>query len=155
MTMTSALDLVDGHPFLSDLSPAQRRRLSAWARRAAFQAGRTIFTDGAPATRFWLIREGAVELTVTLPDGSTAVVETLGPGAPLGWSWLFPPYRWHFTGIAVAPTLTVEFDAAGVRRLCDEDPALGYALTRRVSAVLMERLRATTMRLAGHLPPSG
>jgi hypothetical protein len=47
----------------------------------------------------------------------------------------------------VEDTLTVEMDGAGVRRLCDEDPALGYQLTTRFMAVVVDRLQATRMRL--------
>jgi CRP-like cAMP-binding protein len=82
-----------------------------------------------------------------LPGRGDVVVETLGPGAVLGWSWLFEPYRWHFGAVAVEETLTVEMDGAGVRRLCEQDPALGYELTRRFMAVVVHRLQANRMRL--------
>jgi len=75
------------------------------------------------------------------------VIEQLGPGTVLGWSWMLPPYRWHFTAIATEQVLAIELDGRGVRRLCDEDPALGYELTRRFAAVLLDRLQAARMRL--------
>ena len=30
-------------------------------------------------------------------------IETLDAGEILGWSWLFPPYRWHFDAPRVEP----------------------------------------------------
>jgi hypothetical protein len=41
----------------------------------------------------------------------------------------------------------VALDGACLRGKCDQDPALGYALMQRVSAVLYERLQDTRIRL--------
>ena len=34
----------------------------------------------------------------------------------LGWSWLFPPYRWHLDARALAPVRALGFDGACLRR---------------------------------------
>jgi CRP-like cAMP-binding protein len=75
------------------------------------------------------------------------VVDTLGPGAVLGWSWLFPPYRWHFGAVAVETSLTVEVDGPGIRELCVQDPQLGYELTGRFLQIVVRRLQATRTRV--------
>jgi CRP-like cAMP-binding protein len=69
------------------------------------------------------------------------------PGTVVGWSWLFPPYRWNFSAVAAEATLAIQLDGPGIRRLCAEDPAIGYELTRRFMAVVVERLQATRGRL--------
>ena len=74
-------------------------------------------------------------------------METLGPHAVLGWSWLFPPYRWHFSASAVETTLAVELDGPGVRDLCARDHELGYELMRRFVEVVVQRMQATRVRL--------
>jgi CRP/FNR family transcriptional regulator, cyclic AMP receptor protein len=140
-------DLLAAHPFLTGLTHQQLTVLSAWGSRSVFHAGARVFPEGGRATRFWLIRDGHVSLDTHLPGRGDVAVETLGPGTVLGWSWLFAPYRWHFGAVAVEDTLTVEMDGAGVRRLCDQDPALGYELTSRFMAVVVERLQATRVRL--------
>jgi CRP-like cAMP-binding protein len=45
------------------------------------------------------------------------------------------------------PTEAFEFDAAAVRRHCEEDPDLGYQITRRLAAVAAKRLQATRRRM--------
>jgi CRP/FNR family transcriptional regulator, cyclic AMP receptor protein len=109
---------------------------------------RRLFREGAAADRFWLIREGRVSLELATPGRGDVVIDELGPGAVLGWSWMFPGGRWQFTAVAAEQTLSIELDGPGVLRLCDSDPALGYELTRRFSGVLADRLRATRVRLA-------
>lgn len=151
MGMTS--DLLAAQPFVAGLTDYQLQRLEQCAMRSLFHAGNRLFREGDPADRFWLIVRGKVNLDFSVPDRGDILVDTLGPGSVLGWSWLFPPYRWHFGAVAVETTLTVELDGAGVRQLCDRDPALGYALATRSNQVLMDRLQATRLRLLALLGP--
>ncbi|MFI5911795.1 cyclic nucleotide-binding domain-containing protein [Dactylosporangium sp. NPDC051541] len=141
------------HPFLAGLAPRDVERLARWAHRAPFRAGTRIFEEHGRAERFWLIREGRVDLDTRTPG--PIVVETLGPGAVLGWSWLFSPYRWHFGAVAVDPVLAIELDGPGVRSLCAAEPALGLELTRRFMAVVVERLQSTRMVLTVAVRPDG
>jgi len=74
-------------------------------------------------------------------------IDTIGMGELLGWSWLFPPYRWAFGAAAAGPVEAFEFDGRAVRACCESDPALGYELTRRLALVVAKRLQATRVRL--------
>ena len=80
-------------------------------------AGDYLFREGAPAERFFLIRNGTVALEVVTPGRGAIVIETLHPGDVVGWSWLFAPYRWQFDGLCL-------------RTKCDNDHELGYELMR-------------------------
>jgi CRP-like cAMP-binding protein len=140
-------DLLNAHPFLGGMTPQQLDRIARWGHRSLFHAGARVFSEGGKAERFWLIREGQIALDVHIPGRGDVLVETLGPGAVLGWSWLFPPHRWRFGATAVAQTLTVELDGAGVRGLCEQDPEIGSELYRRFMAVVVDRLQATRVRL--------
>jgi CRP-like cAMP-binding protein len=86
------------------------------------------------------------------------VIEKLGADTVLGWSWLFPPYRWQFGALAVEQTEAIEFDADGVRRLVAEDAELGRELTTRFMGVVVDRLQASRARLLdlyGYPPVNG
>jgi CRP/FNR family transcriptional regulator, cyclic AMP receptor protein len=145
--MDTAYDLLAAQPFLSGLSDDQLDRLSRWSKRAVFHGGKRIFREGAPADRFWLIQRGRVNLDTHIPGRGDIIIETIGSSAVLGWSWLFPPYQWHFGGVALETTMAVELDGPGVRQLCARDPALGYELSARFMQVMLERLQATRLRL--------
>ena len=54
------------------------------------------------------------------------MIETLEAGEVVGWSWLFPPYRWHFDARAL--------DAAAGDRVRRRLPARASARTTRRSA---------------------
>ena len=145
--METMRGLLSTQPFLAGLNSADLDKLVPWSKRSVFPLGARIFEEGRKAERFWLIREGRVSLESQVPGQGTVVVESLGRGAVLGWSWLFPPYRWHFSASAGEVTSVVEFDAAGVRELCLRDPTLGFQLAIRFTEVVVDRLQSTRVRL--------
>ena len=138
---------ISAHPFFAALTDAQRAALAEDAITETFTAGQRLFDEGGIADRFWLIEQGNIALDMRIPGRGDQIVETLGPGTVLGWSWLHPPYRWHFGAVARVPTTTIAFDAASVRRRCDADPAFGYAALCLFTPVIVERLQATRLRL--------
>jgi CRP-like cAMP-binding protein len=139
--------LLGKHPWIAGLPTDQVNLIGEHAREVRFHAGQVIFAEGEHADRFWLISEGQVALVLEIPARGTVLVETLTAGDSLGWSWLFPPYRWQFGAVAVSETRAIEIDGVAVRAACEADPSLCAAIYRRVSATTVERLQATRLRL--------
>jgi len=146
--MTRTVDLLADHPFLTGLPHEWLQRLSSHGHPSVRQSGHRLFHEGRVADRFWLIRSGRIALDITDAHRGDLVVDHIGAGSVLGWSWLFPPYRWHFGAVATELTYTVEFDATGVRRLIADDAELGRELTMRFMAVLVDRLQTSRARIA-------
>ncbi|WP_439681277.1 Crp/Fnr family transcriptional regulator [Embleya sp. MST-111070] len=122
-------------------------RLMAFGRPVTFEPGARMFEEDRPARSFWLVEGGSVCLDVHVPGGHPATVETLGSGELVGWSRLFPPYRWHLGGRAVGAVRAVEFDAGAVRAECERDPDSGRAITLACAQVIAGRLQASRLRL--------
>ncbi|RPK32368.1 cyclic nucleotide-binding domain-containing protein [Streptomyces sp. Mg1] len=127
----------------------------ALARDVALPGGTRIFEEGEKADRFWIIRSGTVALDIQMPGRGRVVVETIGAGSLLGWSWLCPPRQWHLGAEARDPVRAWEFDAAAVRDLCAVDAALGLSLVTLIAETIGDRLRATRTRLLDLYGPSG
>jgi len=138
---------LSAQPFFAALTDTQRATLAEDGITVTFTAGERLFDEGGVADMFWLIERGGIALDMRIPGRGDQIVETLGPGTVLGWSWLHPPYRWHFRAVARLATTAIAFDAASVRRRCDADPAFGYAMLRSFTPVITERLQATRIRL--------
>ncbi|MDX3242662.1 cyclic nucleotide-binding domain-containing protein [Streptomyces sp. ME18-1-4] len=139
--MTKATKLLTALPL------PQRRRLMELAREVSFPEDARIFEADGTADRFWVIRSGAVSLVQQVTSLRRVTVASLGAGDLLGWSWLFPPYRWDFGAEAFSPVRAYEFEAQPVLKLCEEDPALGLSLVRIVAEILAHRLEMTRGRL--------
>jgi CRP-like cAMP-binding protein len=130
------------HPFLAGMNPAQLALLTDCAIPVHFKKGQTILREGELANRFYLIESGKVVLESGEGFGEPVIVETIGAGDLLGWSWMFPPYVRHFTARAVEPTQAIVFYGTILREYCESDPAVGYELFKRIAPVMMKRLQA-------------
>lgn len=139
-------DLVAAHPLAIGLPEAVVRQLAGCARNVAFSRGEMLVAEDEPADALYLLRRGRVAIEIHGPEGAL-VVETVGPGAIVGWSWLVPPYRYRFDARALEAVGAVEVDAACLRAKAQSDPELGWLLLQRVAGALVERLQATRLRL--------
>jgi CRP-like cAMP-binding protein len=132
---------------LDALSAPHRRAFLERASEVSFPQGWRIFDEGRYADRFWIVKSGAVALDMPLPGQQIVAVETLGAGELLGWSWLFPPYRWHLSARALGWVTAYEFHAAEIRDLCREQPVLGHDVVLAVAGTIAHRLNSSRARL--------
>jgi CRP-like cAMP-binding protein len=135
------------HPFFESMQEEHIKHLAGCASNARFNAGDVLFRQQQEAERFYIVREGRVAVSVEAQDRGPVTIQTLEAGEVLGWSWLFPPYLWNFDAQALETTRVIAMDARCLRGKCEEDPALGYDLMKRFSAILIERLQATRILL--------
>ena len=138
---------VAAHPFLLGLSEHHIRLIADCAIRTHFETDQVIFRDGETANRFYLIEQGKVALESPASSGDPVTIDVVGDGDLLGWSWLFPPYIWHFTARASEPTTAIFFYGTVLREYCEEDATLGYELFKRMSEVMTRRLQSARSRL--------
>ena len=134
-------------PTLAHLDDAAIDRLAQHATEVRFAVGELVLEEGGDATVFYLVTSGRVSLEIHASGRGRLLVETIGPGGIVGWSWLFPPYRWHFDARALEPVTALAFDGAAVRESAGSDPAFGYALLLGFSGVMLDRLQSTRVRL--------
>lgn len=113
------------------------------------------FEEGRRADRFWIVRTGTVALDLYVPGRRPAVIESLGHGELVGWSWHFPPYLWQLGAEAMSPVRAWEFDAEAVRAMCAWDAEFGRAIAVWVGRVVAQRLHASRVRLLDLYAPYG
>lgn len=139
--------ILEQHPFFADLAPAFLQTVTGCAANVRFPAGTKIVNEGDEANHFYLLRAGKIAIEVFAPGHSPLAIQTLSGGDVLGWSWLFPPYRWHFDVRAVEDVRAIALDGKCLRNKCEEDHDLGYELMKRFSAIMVARLQATRLQL--------
>ena len=140
-------DFIVESPFLNGLSELHQQALVDCAMLKEFASGEEIFREGDPANRFYLVLDGEVALESADGENDPILIQRIAPGDVLGWSWLFPPYYWHFCARATKATKAIFFYGTRLRELCDEDPGLGYELMKRIAAVVIQRLQSTRKEL--------
>ena len=134
-------------PFFRDMKRQHLAMLAASAMPTQFAAGQLVFCEGEIANRFYLIQRGKVLLQVPQAEGRAVPIQVLGDSDVLGWSWLFPPFYWHFDARALEPTNAIFFYGTRLRDQCEADHDFGYELMKRVAQVLIHRLQATRAQL--------
>ncbi len=147
--------LMAAHPFFKGLEGEHLAGLVDCAMQTEFASGQVIFREGQPANRFYVILEGAVALEAQAPHSAPVLIDTIGAGEVLGWSWLFEPYAWHFTARAVEVTKAIFFYGTWLRERCENEPPFGCELYRRVACVVIERLQSARRRLLELSYPAG
>lgn len=144
--MTATDELAAFHTF-DRLTTAQRAAVLATGTSVVVAAGSRLFEQDQAASGCWLIGSGQVALSTPVPGRGEVVLQTLGAGEVLGWSWLLPPYHWHYAATATAPVTAILLDTGRLRALADADPALGYPLALSLLEVVLGRLQHTRARL--------
>lgn len=135
------------YSFFDGMRPEHLAVLSNGAKTAQFNAGDTLFREREPASQFYLIESGKIVLEAHDPADGTSAVQTLGAGDVLGWSWLFPPFVWHFEARAVEPTTVLVLNGANLLVSAERDHDFGYEVMKRVAQVVIRRLQATRKQL--------
>ena len=139
--------LLAEHPFFEGMAPGYLEFIAGCGRNVQFEPGRYISREGQEANEFYAIREGTVAVEVFVPGRGSVTLQTLHKGEVVGWSWIFPPYKWAFDTRAVELTKAVMFDGACLRTKCENDPALGYDFMKRFARVVATRLDAARLHL--------
>jgi CRP/FNR family cyclic AMP-dependent transcriptional regulator len=135
------------HPFIKGLEPHHVQLIVGCASNMRFDAGQFMFREGEEANQFYIIRKGKVALEIFSPEKGPIIIDTLGDGEVLGWSWLIPPYHWRFDARAVELTRAIALDGKCLRNKCEEDHDLAYELLKRFAHLMEERLEATRLQL--------
>jgi CRP-like cAMP-binding protein len=146
----ATVESMQAYKLLSELDPRQLRKLLPLAQDRQFEAGQVVFRSGEKSRFLHLIVSG--DVTLEEDTGAKVVpVYDLHAGDAMGWSALTSDAVTHFQARAVTQVSTVAFPSDEIRAACDLDPALGYALMKRLLELLTDRLDATRMKLAESL----
>jgi CRP/FNR family cyclic AMP-dependent transcriptional regulator len=141
-------ELLVAHPFVAGLEPEQVQLVRGCARGLrSFEADEVIFRAGGMANCCYLICHGTIAIEVHSPGHGARVVQTVGKGELLGWSWMFEPYRWLFDARAMTATEVIELDGKALRECAAADTSMGFHVMSRVAVLLAGRLQATQLQL--------
>ena len=109
------------HAFFRDMKSEHLAILIHHAQEMRFETGEVLFLEGEPANKFYLIESGSVALEAHEPADGTMLVQNLEAGEVLGWSWLFPPFVWHFQARALEPTRAIVLDGGHLLTTAERD----------------------------------
>ncbi len=145
--MRSVEQLLADRPFFAGLDDRAIALIAGCAGNVHYRPGEYLFRQNDPADRFYVLRRGRVELSISSPNQGPLVLQTFEDEDVVGWTWLVPPYRWEADGRAGEPTDTIAFDGECLRHKCEDDPVLGYELLKRAAGAMNTQLFGALARL--------
>ena len=111
-------------------------QLAARSEYRYFDVGDRILGEGSVSDAFYVIVGGLVDSTIRLPDGSSRVVETLGPGQYFGISEMLTTQPSFLEFVANTDVTLIRIDLDCVRSLLAQRPELSEYLAGVVKARL-------------------
>ena len=147
MTKSDFIEYFSKHPMFTGLEHRVLEVMASHAKKESFKDGVLIFRQQTDAEAFYAILEGEVAVEIPALYGAPINMQTLKVGDILGWSWIFPPYKWHFDARATEDTEVITIDGTLLRTCCDEDPAMGYVIVKHFASFMMERLNASRSKV--------
>ena len=145
--MKTLNEAITKHAFFHGMKPEHLTVLTEGAKEIEFKAGDVMFREGEPADQFYLIESGKIALETHDPPNGTMLVHTLGAGDVLGWSWLFPPFAWHFQARAIERATVIVLSGGHLLVTAERNHDFGYELMKRVAQVVIRRLQTTRKQL--------
>jgi len=139
--------ILSQHPFLRGLDPTALALIVGCASNVRYNADQVLFEEGSSAAQVFIIRSGKVAIEMNVPGRGAVTIQTVGEGDILGWSWLVPPYEWHFSARATELTRAIALDATCLRTKCEQDARLGYELMKRFAGILEDRIESMRLQL--------
>jgi len=138
-------------PILRDLNEEELGQFLKIARRVRFPKGQPILTEGQAGDTIYIMEEGMVEISKTLvmikgqensKDRDKVLTKLSAEGhAIFGEVALFEQSKRTATVIALTDCLLLEISKADFLRLAEDNPRIGYKITRNIAQLLCSRLR--------------
>ncbi len=152
-----SLDFLENVEAFADLNDDQLAAIQSCCEVADYKRGEKIFAAGEPSEYFWVVRDGQVNLTWDVPEGSTlpeSTITTLTEGMPFGWSGLVPPYQYRLSAhCASRGCKVIRIQKERLNGLFADDAEMGYKIMSKVMIVAGRRfhqLQDEVAKLRGH-----
>lgn len=146
-----SIELLRHYRFFDHLSDEQLKAVAMISDLESHPKGSLVARENSAASKLFLLLEGDIDLIYS-GGGEGAIVNALvgsiAPGEVFGVSSLIEPYEFISSVRAASTVRVIAIDATALKALFEIDPKLGYALMRKISSAVLERLKFTQMELA-------
>ncbi len=137
-----------------DLDEGELARISEVCREQKFTVGQYIFKEGEPGNRLFIIAEGEVRISRTIPGSGEEALAILKSGANFGEMAIFDRSERSTDAIANVGCTLITISRSDFELLLDFNRDIAYKVLWSVVRLLSSRLRATNDNLRSFLAMS-
>lgn len=143
MTKESTKNIITENLLFKDFNNEEIDILVKNSSFVSFDSGDFIVSARQDAKHFYFIINGSVSLQAFSHEHGVIELENIQDGEILGWSWLIPPYKYHFDAIILDKTRAIQFDAHALKIEMQNNHEFGYKIYKLIVPVIIERLQAS------------
>lgn len=104
-----------------------------------FKKNAFIFKTGEKASHFFVLAEGAIDISLGKREGAHMSVSK--PGEIFGWSALVEPYVYTANAKATKDARVIRVSRDLIEQAISEHPAEGLAVLKNLTGIIAQRLR--------------
>lgn len=136
------------------LDDTELARIGEICREQSYHPGQTIFKEGEPGNRLFLILEGDVRISRDIPGSGEEALAVLKPGACFGEMAVFDRSERSTDAISNGGCRLLTVSRADLEMVLDLHPELAIKVLRAMVRLLSTRLRSTNDNLRSILAMS-
>jgi CRP/FNR family transcriptional regulator len=133
---------------IARMSPAARAEFESLLHISNYPSGVAVFTEGEPATRFYLILEGEIRVSISSPEGKRLNLRIARKDDVLGLSSVLANGSYNATAETIFPARLAHVERAALRAFLAHQPsaylAVAEELSRKVTTAC-EQLRTVAL----------
>ena len=160
-------NLLTRFPFFSDVDPATMEAIAGKGKILEFNAEDTIFHVDEPATHFYGLLEGEIDLILVFKDKvlktdieyeeaiqatmvdeeKEIIVDRVSAGQVFGWASLAGASKRTVNAKCSENSRVMAIPADELKAMLEKDHTLGFTIMKRLSDIIAGRLRKRTDKL--------
>lgn len=148
------LALLRNTALFADLDEAQLGRVAEICQEQTYRSGETIFREGEPGNRLFIIVAGSVRISRDIPNAGEEALAVLKPGTCFGEMSVLDRSERSTDAIAADDCVLATIARPDLELLLEFDKELAYVVLRSFVRMLSARLRATNDNLRTFLAMS-
>ena len=148
------LKLLKQAAIFQDLDDGELARVAEVCREQKFAVGQHVFKEGEPGNRMFIISEGDVRISRTIPGSGEEALAVLKPGASFGEMAIFDRSERSTDAIANTSCTLLTISRSDFELLLDFNRDIAYKVLWSVVRLLSARLRVTNDNLRSFLAMS-
>lgn len=148
------LSLLKKAAIFADLTDEELARVAEVCKEQTFKFGQTIFKEGEPGNRLYMISDGEVRISRVVPRSGEEALTVLKAGACFGEMSVFDRSERSTDAIANKDCTLITISRSDFEMLLDFNRDIGYKVLWSVVRLLSERLRVTNDNLRSFLAMS-
>ena len=148
------LELIKQSPIFADLTDDELGHIAEICKEQTFKSAATIFKEGEPGNRLYIIAEGEVRISRDVPGSGEEALTVLKKGACFGEMSVFDRSERSTDAIANKDSTLITITRSYFEILLDFNREIAFKILWSVVRMLSERLRITNDNLRSFLAMS-